>query len=151
MSTIVDFHTHAFPDDLAPSALEKLEASSGTRAFTSGTVDALLGSMDRAGISRSVVHSVATSPKQADPIRLWSLSIRSDRILPFPSVHPDSSSLALDLLRIADDGFLGIKLHPLYRDDLHIWFIIIILNLNNNGIMFIFLTRSDRPKCLGKT
>ncbi len=113
---IIDIHTHAFPDHLAPTALEKLEDSSGTKAFTNGTIAGLLKSMDTAGINMSVVHSVATSPSQTESIRRWSLSIRSSRIIPFPSVHPDSDDTKKDLMKIAGDRFPGIKLHPLYQN-----------------------------------
>lgn len=113
---IIDFHTHAFPDGLAPSAMEKLTGSSGIKAFTNGSLLGLTESMDRAGVDISVVHSIATAPKQAESIRRWALSIRSPRIIPFPSVHPESKSLSEDLLKIAENNFLGIKLHPEYQN-----------------------------------
>ncbi|MFP4564308.1 MAG: amidohydrolase, partial [Spirochaetia bacterium] len=57
---IVDFHTHAFPDELAARAVPALEAEADIEAVLDGTVTSLLESMDRAGIERSVVASIAT-------------------------------------------------------------------------------------------
>ncbi len=112
---VVDFHTHAFPDAIAPVALEKLSASAGFVPHGDGTIDGLLSSMDRCGVAVSVVHSIATSPRQVESIRRWALAIRSPRIVPFPSVHPDSRTVREELATIARDGFLGIKLHPEYQ------------------------------------
>jgi predicted TIM-barrel fold metal-dependent hydrolase len=40
----------------------------------------------------------------------------SDRILPFPSLHPDDPEFAARILRIKEEGFKGIKFHPYYQD-----------------------------------
>ncbi len=113
---IIDIHTHAFPDALAPRALAALEAGATTRAFLNGTVKALLESMDAAGIARSAVHSIATRPAQFLPILQWSEKIRSDRIIPFPSVHPADPAAEDNIRRIREAGFRGLKLHPYYQD-----------------------------------
>ena len=116
MDAVTDFHVHAFPDELAGRAVEKLRAIHGGRAALDGTVGALLESMDRAGIARSVICSIATAPKQVEPILSWSLAIRSDRIEPLASVHPASDDAPAQVERIARSGLLGIKLHPQYQD-----------------------------------
>ena len=53
--TVVDMHSHAFPDELAPRAIEALEAKADWKAFGSGTIDARLRSMDDAGIDMAVL------------------------------------------------------------------------------------------------
>ncbi|WP_211248521.1 hypothetical protein [Desulfobulbus elongatus] len=45
--------------------------------------------MARSGVERSVLCSIATRPEQFSPILDWSKAIRSERIEPFPSLHPD--------------------------------------------------------------
>lgn len=115
MSGVTDFHVHAFPDELAARATEKLARTLPGGAALDGTVGALLASMDRAGIGRSVVCSVATAPKQARPILEWSLSIRSERIEPFPSVHPACKDPAGEVARIARSGLLGVKFHAQHQ------------------------------------
>lgn len=112
----IDFHTHAFPDELAATAIPFLEEEGNVKAWLNGTVDDLLRSMDRAGIEHSVICSIATRPKQFDSILEWSKQIRSKRLLPLPSVHPNSDTLAQQIRTIADEGFCGIKMHPYYQD-----------------------------------
>lgn len=114
----VDFHTHAFPDGLAPKAIEVLnsEIPRESWAVLDGTIDDLLRSMDEAGIDRSVICSIATAPKQVEPIINWSLSIASERIVPFGSVHPQCADLPGAAQRIADAGLKGLKLHAQYQE-----------------------------------
>lgn len=114
---IIDFHTHAFPDTLATRAMKALlEEAPGIQAYLDGTLGSLLGSMDRAGIDSSVVCCIATKIEQFDPILDWCRQIRSDRVIPFPSVHPADPKRIERIDRIADEGFLGVKLHPFYQD-----------------------------------
>jgi predicted TIM-barrel fold metal-dependent hydrolase len=115
---IIDFHGHAFPDDLAPHATETLNGRipRDGHAVLDGTLGALLASMDRAGIDRCAICSIATAPKQVDPILRWSASIAGERVLPFGSVHPECADPAAEVHRIAGAGLKGIKLHPLYQD-----------------------------------
>lgn len=113
----IDFHTHAFPDQLAATALDQLHTKSGDyQAYHEGTIRGLLRSMDRAGIEKSVVLSIATKPKQVARITDWAISIRSDRISPFPSIHPQFEHFERELTRIKSAELQGIKLHPMYQE-----------------------------------
>lgn len=117
MRRIVDFHTHAFSDALAARAMKALqEEAPGIRAYLDGTVGELLRSMDKAGIEKSVVCCIATKPEQFEPILAWCGQIRSDRLIPFPSVHPADPMVSEHVHRIGQEGFLGVKLHPYYQD-----------------------------------
>lgn len=112
----VDIHCHAFPDFLAPRAIEQLEQGApGYKAFTDGTVADLLRHLDRAGLDVAVVCSIATAPKQVRSILDWSCQIASDRIVPFASVHPATENLYQATAEIARAGLKGIKLHPQYQ------------------------------------
>ncbi|MEI6970523.1 MAG: amidohydrolase family protein [bacterium] len=114
---ITDFHTHAFPDAMADRAITTLQ--SGTDKATAkldGRISSLLASMDKAGIGRSVVCSIATKPAQFDKILEWSKSISSERIIPLPSVHPKDPDIQAHIAQIAEAGFRGIKLHPYYQE-----------------------------------
>jgi predicted TIM-barrel fold metal-dependent hydrolase len=123
----IDFHAHAFPDDLAEHAITTLHSgiASDYHAVLDGTLGGLLASMDRAGIDAAVICSIATAPKQVEPILRWSLGIASDRIIPFGSVHPDCPDMAAAVRRISEAGLKGMKLHPLYQgfaaDDERVW------------------------------
>jgi len=114
---ITDFHTHAFPDALAERAMTTLLAETDdVTAWHDGRLSSLLSSMDRAGIQRAVVCSIATKPEQFGKILAWSAEIRSERIVPFPSLHPADPDPAQRVRDVAAAGFQGIKLHPYYQD-----------------------------------
>ncbi len=120
MKGIIDFHTHAFPDALAERAirylLEEGRRKYDVNAYLDGTVSSLLESMDRNGIEKSVICSIATKPSQFDPILAWSKEISSDRIIPFASLHPADPDAADRVSHIADVGLKGIKFHPYYQE-----------------------------------
>lgn len=116
MKKIIDFHTHAFPDYLARQAIDILEKEGGIDARIDGTISSLLASMDRYGIEKSVVCSIATKPSQFNPILKWSKEIRSERIVPLPSIHPDDPEAVNEIGIVKKEGFAGIKMHPYYQD-----------------------------------
>ncbi len=120
MDKIIDFHTHAFPDEIAGKAmnilLEEGRKKYDVKAYLDGRLSSLLMSMDRNGIEKSAVYSIATKPSQFDPIISWSKKIAPDRILPFPSFHPDDEKFADRISRIKAEGFKGIKFHPYYQN-----------------------------------
>lgn len=121
---IIDFHVHAFADDLAPRAVEKLEkaiANSGLdlppKAFTDGTIGGALKMAEKNGVDRIVLLPVATKPTQQVHINEWSRECahRDKRIIPFAAVHPDDPDIMRSLEGFAEQGFKGIKLHPDYQ------------------------------------
>jgi predicted TIM-barrel fold metal-dependent hydrolase len=113
---IIDMHTHAFPDALAQRAMAQLHSECDVKSYLDGRIHSLVASMDAAGIEKSVLCSIATRPAQFDPILKWSMEIRSERIVPFPSVHPKDPNLIQNINKIGKCGFLGIKIHPYYQD-----------------------------------
>ena len=113
---VIDFHTHAFPDSLAARAVAKLSEAAGISPSYDGTVKGLLSSMDRAGIEKSVVLNIATKPSQVKDIIKWCLEIKSERIIPFASIHPGNTELDELFKKIKGEGLTGIKLHPMYQD-----------------------------------
>ena len=112
----IDIHVHAFPDALAGRAIAALEAGCAWKAVAGGTVADLLASMDAAGVDVSVLCTIATKPGQAAGILSWCRQIRSERIVPLPSVHPDAPDAAKWIVKFSEAGFAGIKLHPMYQD-----------------------------------
>lgn len=113
---IIDFHTHAFPDQVALRAIPALEEAGKVKAFSDGRLASLLAKMDEAGVSESVICSIATRPGQFDSILAWSQVIRSPRIIPFPSVHPADQQAPARIGQIRAAGFCGIKMHPYYQE-----------------------------------
>ena len=104
---ILDGHTHAFPDAIAARAVQTLAAGAkwhAVRSWHDGTVAGLLASMDRAGIHRTLMCSIATRPGQVTKITDWSAAIASDRVVPFASIHPDYEQPEAEIERIASLG-----------------------------------------------
>jgi predicted TIM-barrel fold metal-dependent hydrolase len=112
---IIDFHTHAFSDEIADKAIAKLQKDNKVKAVLDGTLNSLLKLMDKCGIIKSIICNIATKPEQFNPILNWSKKIRSDRIIPFPSVHPFDKEIKEHIKIIKKEGFLGIKMHPFYQ------------------------------------
>ena len=116
MTQIIDFHTHIFPDQVAARAIPALEEAGQVTACLDGRLDSLLASMDQAGIEKSVICSIATRPEQFASILSWSQAIRSARIIPFPSFHPEAADALAQISAIQKAGFSGIKMHPYYQN-----------------------------------
>lgn len=118
--SIIDVHTHAFTDSLAPVAIPTLVAGAtlheGVTPHYDGTIAGLVAAMDRAGVDRSIVAPVATKPTQVRTINDWAVSLASDRIIPFGAMHPDFPDPATEITRLAECGIRGIKLHSQNQD-----------------------------------
>lgn len=115
---IIDFHAHAFADDLAPRAISRLEQMARTSARLDGRISSLLASMDRAGIDRAVLCPIATKPTQFEGIRRWARAMQAahPRLTFLLSIHPTDPE-ALDRIdQTAAEGFCGLKFHPYFQD-----------------------------------
>ncbi len=142
---IWDFHTHAFPDILAPRAVESLAATAAPYGYfphTDGTVAGLLASMDAAGIARSVVCNIATNPRQMAKVNDFAIETARlhPRLIPLGSLHPAAplEELKQEIDRLCRAGIRGIKLHPDYvRVTLDDPAFTPILNLAASGGLFV--------------
>ena len=116
---IIDFHTHTFPDEVAPGAIAKLAAACHARPFTDGTLDALAASMAAAGVDRSIILPVATSPRQVPHINEAAARLnearRAQGLFSFGCIHPDCPDWAPLLDEVQALGLRGIKIHPVYQ------------------------------------
>ena len=114
---LIDFHTHAFPEKIAARALGKLSHESGGLVpQTDGTLASLKEQMRADGVDISVVHSIATSPKQQHNVNSYAIELNADpAIVAFGSVHPDAPDALEELEQIHAAGLKGVKLHPEYQ------------------------------------
>jgi hypothetical protein len=111
--TIIDVHTHAWPDAIAPRAL------AGTfqdlEIFGDGRVDSLIAAMDEAGVERSVCLAVANTGRQVDGANRFVASLDRDRFIGFGSIHPElTPERNVESLRA--NGLFAAKLHPLFQN-----------------------------------
>ncbi len=114
---LIDFHTHAFPERIAARAIGKLSHDAGGLSpQTDGTLASLKAEMAKDGVDISVVHAIATSPRQQKNVNDYAIEMDKDpAIVAFGSVHPDAPDALAELERIAAAGLKGIKLHPEYQ------------------------------------
>lgn len=118
---MIDFHTHIFPDAVAPRALASLQAGAqrveGTAVppNTDGTMAGLLASMAENGVAKSVVLPIATKPSQTPSINRYAAGVQSDKLLSFYSLHPAQEDREEVLEQLAAQGGKGIKLHPEFQ------------------------------------
>ena len=114
---MIDIHTHAFPDDIAPRAMTSLQGRTPAwQAVGDGTVAGLLAALDRAEIDLACVCAIATKPDMVKGILKWQGSFSSDRLVPFCSIHPLDKNPRKWLRRMASQGVPAIKLHPYYQN-----------------------------------
>lgn len=111
---VIDFHTHVFPDAVAPSAIPALLSNAGgdLTAHYDGTVGGLVELMDASGVAVSVTQPVATKPSQVTSINDWAAATASQRIVPFGAMHPDFADPEAEIARMHSLGLLGFKMHP---------------------------------------
>lgn len=118
---IIDFHTHAFPDNLAERAIGGIVRS--TRdvyeierpVYCTGRTDDLKRQMRKNGIDMSVVLPIATKVGQYHSINDYAEKITGGELISFASLHPYDENVEDIVKDIAKRGFKGIKLHPEYQ------------------------------------
>lgn len=115
----IDFHTHCFPDALAPRAMAILtkncSADAAIHPHTDGTARDTKALLQSAHIDRAVVCNIATNPRQETNVNSFAISMAGDDFFcPLGSLHPDSEQQESELDRLTRAGIRGIKLHPDY-------------------------------------
>ena len=115
MYTIYDSHVHIYPDKIARKAADAIGKFYSVDMHYDGSVGALLAEGTKAGISRFLVHSVATSAKQVESINNFIISQvaeHPDRFIGFATLHSEYVNPYDELKRAKNAGLMGVKLHP---------------------------------------
>lgn len=137
---IIDFHTHAFPDNIAGKTMELLSKRGGIPAHSDGTSEGLRKVLTDAGIALGIVLPVVTRAEQFASITRFAAQMNENSVLPkgaqdteslrketeklprkraellsFGGIHPDTPDYKKELKTLADLGFYGVKLHPDYQ------------------------------------
>lgn len=115
---IIDTHTHIYPDHQAGRIVKHLSHQAHLHAFSDGRTDSLLQSMTEAGISVSLVLPVATRPDQVTKINRQMKELNEkykDQIISLGAMHPYYPEYEEELEWLKENGFKGIKVHPVYQ------------------------------------
>ena len=67
----IDFHTHAFVDNLAEKAVSKLAACAEIKNQTKATISDNIEKLTEWGIDYAVILPIATKPTQQTTINNW--------------------------------------------------------------------------------
>ena len=123
---IIDSHAHIYPEKIAKKATDTIgEFYDIKMEMPAGTAERLVEDGARAGVSRFVVHSVATTAHQVRSINEY-LKGECDKhpeFIGFITLHQDLSEeeIVREVEWGLENGFKGIKLHPdfqkFYIDD----------------------------------
>ena len=115
---IIDCHCHIFPDKIAGKAVEAIGHFYGLPMEENGTASNLIEKGTEAGISRFVVHSVATTPHQVMSIDdfISRECVKHPGFIGFASLHPDLDTLEEECSRIKELGLKGVKFHPDFQE-----------------------------------
>lgn len=111
---MIDFHTHIYPDALAPRALH---AASMTWPFqTDASLEGQLRLMDRYQISKCVALCIANRPDEQERVNRFALDIHGSgggRVTAFGSAHPYAGDAVETVERLYEAGIRGIKFQPM--------------------------------------
>lgn len=107
---IIDFHTHCYPDALAPRALSGVDDDA--EGDSDGTLAGMLAELSAAGVDRAVLLPVCPRPGHEKTVNDFALSVSGERIIPFFSVHPFTPGADELIREYAKRGYIGVKFHP---------------------------------------
>ena len=131
---IVDFHTHVFPEALAPRAIEELRHTlyGEYQPVSDGTVAGLIKNMDDWKIDVSVISPVIIKKEHVRKVNQWiagvcsekntgvcsekNTGVCSDRLVGFGGVYPHGGDFKADIDHAVSLGLKGLKFHAEYQD-----------------------------------
>ncbi|MBR5231466.1 MAG: amidohydrolase family protein [Clostridia bacterium] len=111
---IIDVHAHIFPLKLAERAAENIGAFYDIKMAHPGSVPALIDAMDRGGVDKALVHSVAMSKSQVTVINDFihgEVTASGGRLFGFATLHPDMENACDEVTRALNMGLKGVKIH----------------------------------------
>ena len=111
---IIDTHAHIFPPKIVNIATDAIGTFYDYPMRYTGSTEQLLESGRRAGVSRYVVFSTATTPAQVVKINNFILAecAAHPEFIGLGTMHPEFEDYKAELDRVYAAGMRGIKLHP---------------------------------------
>jgi predicted TIM-barrel fold metal-dependent hydrolase len=114
---IIDAHAHIYPEKIAKKATETIGVFYDIEMeMPAGTAERLIEEGGRAGVSRYIVHSVATTAHQVRSINTFLKGEieKHPEFIGFITLHPALSEKEVEdeVSWAIENGFKGVKLHP---------------------------------------
>ncbi len=115
---IIDFHAHIYPQKIADKAVGAISEFYHIKMHGKGTSEHLLQKGKEIGVSRYVVHSVATTPAQVVSINNFIAEEvkKHPQFIGFATLHPGFLDIPSEVDRAIDMGLCGIKVHPDFQE-----------------------------------
>jgi predicted TIM-barrel fold metal-dependent hydrolase len=111
---IVDVHCHIYPDKIATKAAESVGHFYHIKMKGKGSTSDLLACQERAGITTSVVHSVALRAENVQSINdfIAEQACLHPSLIGFATMHQEFENVEAEVERCIALGLKGFKLHP---------------------------------------
>jgi predicted TIM-barrel fold metal-dependent hydrolase len=111
---IIDAHCHIYPEKIAAKAVENVGAFYTIEMQGKGSVDDLLACQQQAGISASIVHSVALREGNVQSINDFIAATAQEQpsFIGFAAMHQDFADMEAEVERCIALGLKGFKIHP---------------------------------------
>ncbi len=116
---IYDVHAHVYPRAIAQKAAEAIGDFYQLTVNHQGRADTLLLENEKAGITHSIIHSVAVTWEKAPKINDFiskTVKENPEKFTGFAAVHPQDPDVATTLEKAKKAGLRGIKLHPDFQN-----------------------------------
>lgn len=109
-----NFHCHIYPEQIASRAVRGISDFYNIDMDRDGTPETLLKESKECGITRCLVHSVATAPHQVQRINdfISDECKKHKEFTGFGTIHADMENPEEEINRIISLGLQGIKIHP---------------------------------------
>ena len=113
---VIDCHCHVYPAKIAEKAIAGTDSFYGAEpSGLDGTPETLLIENKKAGITRSLISSVATTAKQVHAANRFLADCAArfpESITALGTLYPGSTDQAADVQEAIELGIRAIKLHP---------------------------------------
>ncbi len=116
MEQTIDFHTHLFPEKVAPRAIPKMYEYCKIPYRTIGDVPQLAAAARREGVVLCVNHPVCTNPAKARSCNEFAARVAATPgFASFGCLHPELKEWREELRQFRRWGLIGLKIHNDYQ------------------------------------
>ena len=112
---LIDFHCHAFPDNIVTKAVNAIGDYYGIPMQEDGKLPTMQAFLDGDPERKVVLLATATVPRQVISINTWLSGIINDRVFGFASIHAGFEDCAGEIDRVISLGCKGLKIHPEFQ------------------------------------